>query len=118
MPNYDMRIQRDIPIACVIVHNLITRYQNGDHWLHYYDKDCHPFRELAFEHAQASPRSRDPMDESLIGPQDDEATSDNEDPYVPLYQSMDAPQTMNEICEEMTDEMWARYQVQPWYRNR
>ena len=91
MPNYHITIQRDIPIACAIVHNLIIRYRNVDHWLHYYDKDCRPFSDLAFEHAQASPRSRDPMDESFIEPQDEEATSDNEDPYVPLYQSVDVP---------------------------
>ena len=83
MPNYEIMIQRDISIACVIVHNLIIRYRNEDHWLHYYNKDFRPFRELAFKHVQASPRSRDPIDETLIGPQDEEASSDNEDPYVP-----------------------------------
>ena len=97
MPNYGIKTQCDIPIVCAIVHNFIVRYRDRDHWLHYYDKDCRSFRDLAFEHAQASPTSGDPRDESLIAYGDEDVDSDEEEPYIPPSYSQHVLPSMNEL---------------------
>ena len=86
--------------------------------MHQYNYDCHLFCDLAFEHGQDSPNARDPADERIIAYDDEDANSDEEEPYIHRARPLEMLPPMPQFREMLADQMWARYQVQPWYMAR